>query len=295
MTPIDTAGQRFRAALAAEKPLQIVGTINAYTALMAERVGFQAIYLSGAGVANASYGLPDLGITNLNDVLEDVRRITSAVTLPLLVDIDTGWGSVFNISRAIKEMTLAGAAGVHIEDQVQAKRCGHRPGKAIVSTDEMVDRIKAAVDAKMDPDFVIMARTDALANEGLSAAIDRINDYIEAGADMIFFEGVRELSQYKALTEQCGVPVLANITEYGLTPLFTLEELEEAGVSLALYPLSAFRAMNTAALMTYDTIRQEGTQKNIVHQMQTREALYEFLNYYEYEKKIDELFAEGKE
>ncbi|MDR3492904.1 MAG: methylisocitrate lyase [Gammaproteobacteria bacterium] len=295
MTSIITAGQRFRYALLQEQPLQIVGTINAYTALMAERVGFQAIYLSGAGVANASYGLPDLGITNLDDVLEDVRRITHAVDLPLLVDIDTGWGSAFNIARAVKEMTLAGAAGVHIEDQVQAKRCGHRPGKAIVTTSEMVDRIKAAIDAKTDDSFVIMARTDALASEGLTGAIERVNYYIEAGAEMIFFEGVTELTQYQTLTEHCSVPVLANITEYGLTPLFTLDELAEAGVNIALYPLSAFRAMNTAALMTYDTIRHEGTQKSILDHMQTREALYDFLNYYEYENKINTLFAEGKE
>ncbi len=290
-----TAGERLRTALTIESPLQIVGTINAYTALLAERVGFQAIYLSGAGVANASYGLPDLGITNLSNVLEDARRITSAADAPLLVDIDTGWGSAFNIARTIQEMIRAGVAGVHIEDQVQAKRCGHRPGKALVSTGEMVDRIKAAVDAKYDDSFVIMARTDSLASEGLPAAIDRIHQYIEAGAEMIFFEGVRELRQYKALTDIIQVPVLANITEFGVTPLFTVNELSQAGVSLVLYPLSAFRAMNTAALMVYDTIRQNGTQKKVLDQMQTREALYEFLNYYDYENKLDELFAEGKE
>lgn len=289
-----TPGVALRHALTLEKPLQIVGTINAYTALLAQRIGYQAIYLSGAGVANASYGLPDLAITTLNDVLEDARRITNTVDLPLLVDIDTGFGSAFNIQRTIQEMIRANVAGVHIEDQVQAKRCGHRPGKMLVSTNEMTDRIKAAVDARFDPTFVIMARTDALASEGLEAAIDRIHAYIDAGADMIFFEGVRELSEYKALTRVIHVPVLANITEFGVTPLFTIEQLANAGVSIALYPLSAFRAMNTAALKTYDVIRQEGTQKSLLPEMQTREALYDFLNYYDYEKKLDELFAEGK-
>jgi len=289
-----TAGTALRQALALEKPLQVVGTINAYTALLAQRVGYRAIYLSGAGVANASYGLPDLGITTLNDVLEDVRRITGAVDTPLLVDIDTGWGSAFNIARTIQDMIRAGAAGVHIEDQVHAKRCGHRPGKALVNADEMVDRLKAAVDAKTDPAFVIMARTDALAGEGLDAAIDRASQYVDAGADMIFFEGVQELQQYKALTSIVTAPVLANITEFGVTPLFTVKELAHVGVSLVLYPLSAFRAMNTAALKTYDIIRQEGTQKGLIHEMQTREALYDFLNYYEYENKLDDLFAEGK-
>lgn len=288
-------GARLRLALRTEKPLQIVGTINAYTALMAERVGFKAIYLSGAGVANASYGLPDLGITNLEDVLIDVRRITSAVDLPLLVDIDTGWGSAFNIARSIQEMIRAGAAGIHIEDQVQAKRCGHRPGKALVGISEMTDRIKACVDAKTDPDFVIMARTDALAVEGLDAAIERVKHYIDAGADMIFFEGATKLTQYATLISQIDVPVLANITEYGVTPLFTVEELAHAGVSMVLYPLSAFRAMNTAALKTYDTIRQEGSQKNLLAEMQTREALYDFLNYYAYEQKLDELFSKENE
>jgi methylisocitrate lyase len=290
-----TPGASLRHALTLEKPLQIVGTINAYTALLAERVGYRAIYLSGAGVANASHGLPDLGITTLNDVLEDARRITATVDTPLLVDIDTGFGGAFNIARTIQEMIRADVAGVHIEDQVQAKRCGHRPGKALVPAEEMVDRIKAAVDARTDDDFVIMARTDALAGEGLDASIDRVHQYVEAGADMIFFEGVRELSQYKALTHVVKVPVLANITEFGLTPLFTLEELAHTGVSLVLYPLSAFRAMNTAALKTSDIIRQDGTQKSLIPEMQTREALYDFLNYYDYEKKLDELFSEGKE
>ncbi|HAV1168992.1 TPA: methylisocitrate lyase, partial [Legionella pneumophila] len=272
----------------------VVGTINAYAALQAKRAGFHAIYLSGAGVANASYGLPDLGITTLNDVLEDVRRIMSAVDLPLLVDIDTGWGGAFSIARTIKEMIKAGAAAVHIEDQVQAKRCGHRPGKALVEKEEMIDRIKAAVDAKTDPDFVIMARTDALANDGLNKALERISAYIEAGADMIFFEGVRKLEEYQALTEQCNVPVLANITEFGVTPLFTLEELKEVGVSLALYPLSAFRAMSAAAEKVYDTIRKNGSQKDILAEMQTREELYQVLNYHFYEDKLNELFMKEK-
>ncbi|HFD2272615.1 TPA: methylisocitrate lyase [Legionella pneumophila] len=287
-------GKKLREALMNEKPLQVVGTINAYTALQAKRAGFHAIYLSGAGVANASYGLPDLGITTLNDVLEDVRRIMSAVDLPLLVDIDTGWGGAFSIARTIKEMIKAEAAAVHIEDQVQAKRCGHRPGKVLVEKEEMIDRIKAAVDAKTDPDFVIMARTDALANEGLNKALERISAYIEAGADMIFFEGVRKLEEYQALTEQCNVPVLANITEFGVTPLFTLEELEEVGVSLALYPLSAFRAMSAAAEKVYDTIRKNGSQNDILAEMQTREELYQVLNYHFYEDKLNELFMKEK-
>lgn len=290
----DSQGKKLRDTLLKEKPLQVVGTINAYTALQAKRAGFHAIYLSGAGVANASYGLPDLGITTLNDVLEDVRRIMSAVDLPLLVDIDTGWGGAFSIARTIKEMIKAGVAAVHIEDQVQAKRCGHRPGKELVEKEEMIDRIKAAVDAKTDPDFVIMARTDALANEGLNKAMDRINTYIEAGADMIFFEGVRQLEEYQALTEQCKVPVLANITEFGVTPLFTLEELKEAGISLVLYPLSAFRAMSAAAEKIYDAIRQNGTQKDVLSNMQTREELYKVLNYHFYEDKLNELFMKEK-
>ncbi len=281
-------------ALSEEKPLQIIGTINAYTALLATQCGYRAIYLSGAGVANASYGLPDLGITTLNDVLEDVRRITSAVDIPLLVDIDTGWGSAFNIARTIREMIKAGAAGVHIEDQIQAKRCGHRPGKILVESIEMCDRIKVAVNARTDPSFTIMARTDALATEGLPATLDRIYSYIEAGADMIFFEGVRELTQYQALTQNCSVPVLANITEFGETPLFTTEELASVGVSMVLYPLSAFRAMNAATKHVYQTIRKNGSQKEILNEMQTREELYNVLDYYSYEKKLDELFSQGK-
>ena len=286
-----SSGALFRQALTLEQPLQIVGTINAYTALLAERVGYQAIYLSGAGVANASLGVPDLAITTLNDVLEDARRITSAVGVPLLVDIDTGFGSAFNIQRTIQEMINAGVAAVHMEDQVQAKRCGHRPNKALVSAEEMCDRLKAALDARFDDNFVIMARTDALAVEGLEATIDRIGQYIDAGADMIFFEGAQELSQYQIITETFHTPVLANMTEFGVTPLFNTSELAEAGVAMALYPLSAFRAMSTAALKVYDTIRQEGTQKDLLSEMQTREALYEFLDYYNYERKLDELFA----
>lgn len=287
-------GKKFRDALSAETPLQIVGTINAYTALLARHTGYRAIYLSGAGVANASFGLPDLAITTLNDVLEDVRRITNAVELPLLVDIDTGWGTAFNIARTIREMIKAGAAAVHIEDQAQAKRCGHRPRKALVTVDEMTDRIRAAVDAKTDPEFVIMARTDALAAEGLNACIDRALQYVEAGADIIFFEGAKELAQYQALTKRCPVPVLANITEFGVTPLFTVDELKKSGVRLVLYPLSAFRAMNAAALNVYQTIRSEGTQKNLIPIMQTRNELYDFLNYHTYEKKLDELFKKEK-
>jgi len=286
-----TPGAKLRQALLIEKPLQIIGTINAYSALLAERTGFRAIYLSGAGVANASYGLPDLGMTNLKDVLEDARRITNIVDLPLLVDIDTGWGSAFNIARSIKEMTQAGVAGVHIEDQAGIKRCGHRPNKKVADPLEMIDRIKAAVDAKTDPLFVIMARTDALASEGLEATIDRMKRYVEAGADMIFFEGARELTQYQAVCQAIDVPVLANITEFGVTPLFTKTELANAGISLILYPLSAFRAMSAAALAVYQTIRQEGTQKELLSTMQTREALYDILGYYSYEKKIDELFG----
>jgi methylisocitrate lyase len=289
-----SAGHRFRSALQQEKPLQIVGTINAYTALLAKRAGFHAIYLSGAGVANASFGLPDLGITSLDNVLEDTRRITATVDLPLLVDIDTGWGGAFNIARTIREIIRAGAGAVHMEDQVQAKRCGHRPGKAVVETSEMVDRIKAAVDAKTDPDFVVIARTDALASEGLDLTLERIHHYVEAGADMIFFEGVRELSQYQALTNTCRVPVLANMTEFGVTPLFTKEQLANVGVSLILYPLSAFRAMSAAALKVYNSIRHSGTQKNVTDIMQTREELYGVLDYHAYENKLDELFAEGK-
>ena len=289
-----TAGELLRQAVAAEQPLQVMGTINAFTAMMAERSGVKAIYLSGAGVANASYGLPDLGMTSLSDVLTDVRRITAATTLPLLVDADTGWGCAFNINRTIKEMIRAGAAGVHIEDQVQAKRCGHRPGKEIVSQQEMVDRIKAAVDARNE-NFVIMARTDALAVEGMDAAIERAVACVEAGADMIFPEAMTQLDQYQTFVDAVGVPVLANITEFGATPLFTTKELSSVGVKLALYPLSAFRAMSAAALNVYQTLLHEGTQQSIVDQMQTREALYDFLDYHTYEQKLNSLFEDGDE
>jgi len=286
-----SAGARFRAALAAERPLQVVGTVNAYSALLAERAGFRALYLSGAGVANASFGLPDLGITSLNDVCEDVRRIASATELPLLVDADTGWGTAFNISRTISDLIRSGAAGCHLEDQVQAKRCGHRPGKALVSCDEMVDRIKAAVDGRGDPHFVIMARTDAHAVEGQQAAIDRACRYVEAGADMIFAEALNQLDEYRQFTGAVKVPVLANITEFGKTPLFTVAELEGAGVQLVLYPLSAFRAMSKAAEAAYGAIRREGTQQSVVGMMQTRAELYEVLGYHEYERKLDQLFS----
>jgi methylisocitrate lyase len=284
----------FKQALEQESPLQIVGTINAYTAMLAQKSGFHAIYLSGAGVANASYGLPDLGMTSLANVSEDVSRITAACDLPLLVDIDTGWGNAFNIARAIRTMIKCGAAGAHIEDQVQSKRCGHRPKKEIVSSEEMCDRIKAAIDAKYDDRFTVMARTDALAIEGLDAAIERVREYVEAGADMIFFEGATELSQYKAVTKACSVPVLANITEFGVTPLFTKAELATAGVKLILYPLSAFRAMSAAALQVYEAIRENGTQQSVIPLMQTREELYKVLDYHQYEQKLDELFAKGK-
>ncbi len=268
----------------------MVGAINAYAAMMAQQVGFSALYLSGGGVANASYGLPDLGMTSLNDVLEDVRRITAASDLPLLVDVDTGWGGAFNIARTVREMVRAGAAGIHIEDQVAAKRCGHRPGKAIVSKGEMVDRVKAAVDARSD-DLVIMARTDALAVEGMDAAVERALACVEAGADMIFPEAMVELEQYRTFADAVGVPVLANITEFGATPLFTTSELAGAGVRLVLYPLSAFRAMNAAALRVYRTLREEGTQKSVVETMQTRKELYQFLDYHAYEEKLDALFS----
>jgi len=287
----ESAGARFRAAVEAERPLQVMGTVNAYAAVMAERVGYRAIYLSGAGVANASYGLPDLGMTGLAEVLEDVRRITAAVPTPLLVDIDTGWGSAFNIARAVREMIRAGAAAVHIEDQVQAKRCGHRPGKALVSRAEMVDRIKAAVDARTDPDFVVMARTDALAVEGMDAAVERARACVEAGADMVFPEAVTSLDQYRRFSEAVEAPVLANVTEFGRTPLFSTEELGRAGVRLVLYPLTAFRAMSRAALEVYETVRREGGQEALIGRMQTREELYGFLNYLEYEKRLDRLFA----
>ena len=285
-------GKKFRAAMASEKPLQIPGTINAYTALMAESVGYKAIYLSGGGVANASYGLPDLGMTSLNDVLEDVRRITAATSVPLLVDIDTGWGGAFNIARSIKDMTAAGATAVHIEDQVAQKRCGHRPNKSIVSVAEMVDRIKAAVDAKTDPDFVVMARTDALAVDGMNAVVDRAGAFAEAGADAIFAEAMTEIGMYAPIVEAAGIPVLANLTEFGETPLYTADELAAVDIAMALYPLSAFRAMNKAALNVYQAIRSEGTQTSVVDTMQTRMELYDFLGYHEYEQKLDRLFAE---
>jgi methylisocitrate lyase len=288
-------GARLRAAVKAERPLQIIGAINAYHARMAERVGYRALYLSGGGVAAGSLGVPDLGISELEDVLVDVRRITDVCSLPLLVDIDTGFGGAFNIARSIRSLIRAGAGGCHIEDQVQAKRCGHRPGKAIVPSEEMVDRIKAAVDARTDASFVIMARTDALANEGLNAALDRAAACVEAGADMVFPEAVTELDQYRAFADRTRVPVLANITEFGATPLFTLDELRSAGVSIALYPLSAFRAMNAAALKVYQAVRQDGTQKNVLDTMQTRAELYNYLGYYAYEQKLDELFAQEKE
>jgi methylisocitrate lyase len=289
-----SAGARFRAALAAEKPLQIIGAINAYHAMLATQTGYKAIYLSGGGVAAGSLGLPDLGISTLEDVLIDVRRITDAVDTPLLVDIDTGWGGAFNIARSIKSVAKAGAAAVHIEDQTQSKRCGHRPNKAIVSLEEMVDRIKAAVDAKPYDDFVVMARTDALAVEGLQSAIDRACACVEAGADMIFPEAMTELSMYKQFVDAVKVPVLANITEFGSTPLFTVDELASADVSMVLYPLSAFRAMNQAALTVYEVTRKEGTQKNVIDLMQTRMALYEHLGYHAFEQKLDALFKEGK-
>lgn len=294
MDHLISAGARFRAALTAEKPLQVVGVINAYAARLAERTGFQALYLSGGGVAAASLGVPDLGITTLEDVLTDTRRITDTSALPLLVDVDTGFGSAFNIARTIKALIKAGAAAVHIEDQVQAKRCGHRPGKSIVSRDEMVDRIKAAVDARSDPDFVIMARTDALAVEGLEAAIERAAACVEAGADMIFPEALTSLEMYRQFAEAVNVPILANMTEFGLTPLFTIAELASAGVGLALYPLSAFRAMSAAALQVYQTLRKEGTQKSAIPLMQTRVELYNYLDYYAYEQKLDELFEKEK-
>jgi methylisocitrate lyase len=291
--PSLTAGARLRAALEIERPLQVVGTINAYAALLAARAGFHAIYLSGAGVANASFGLPDLGITALNDVCEDVRRITAVSALPLLVDADTGFGSAFNIARTTRELIRAGAAGMHLEDQVSAKRCGHRPGKALVPPAEMVDRIRAAVDARSDGTFVIMARTDAHAVEGQAAALARAADYVAAGADMIFAEALKTLAEYRQFTAALSVPVLANITEFGQTPLFTVAELAAAGVRLVLYPLSAFRAAARAQSQVYDAIRNFGTQKSVLDLMQTRAELYEVLGYHDYEKKLDELF--GKE
>ncbi|MEK6593979.1 MAG: methylisocitrate lyase [Pseudomonadota bacterium] len=291
-----SAGARFRAAVAAEKPLQIIGAINAYHARMAERVGFRAIYLSGGGVAAGSLGLPDLGISGLDDVLTDVRRITDVCSLPLLVDVDTGFGSsAFNIARTVKSLTKFGAAAMHIEDQVGAKRCGHRPNKELVSQQEMVDRIRAAADAKTDPDFVVIARTDALAVEGLQAAVDRACACVEAGADMIFPEAITDLAMYRKFADAVKVPILANITEFGATPLFTTQELAGANVAMALYPLSAFRAMNAAALKVYQTLRKEGTQKNVIDMMQTRNDLYDYLDYHVYEKKLDALFARDKQ
>ncbi|MCH8501518.1 MAG: methylisocitrate lyase [Aliidiomarina sp.] len=291
MTQMHSAGAKLRQAIQSEKPLQIVGTINAYTAMMAERVGHKALYLSGAGVANASFGLPDLGMTSLNDVCEDIRRITAATDVPLLVDADTGWGGAFNIARTVKEMTRAGAAGFHIEDQVAQKRCGHRPNKEIVSQGEMVDRVKAAVDARIDDQFLIMARTDALQQEGLEAAIERAQACVEAGADAIFAEAVHTLEQYQAFTNALNVPVLANITEFGATPLFNKDELAGVGVEMVLYPLSAFRAMNKAALNVYENILAKGDQKDVVETMQTRAELYDFLNYHSFEEKLDALFS----
>jgi len=287
-----SAGARFWQALEAEKPLQVVGTINAYSALLAEKAGFRAIYLSGAGVANASFGLPDLAMTTLGDVCEDIRRISYATELPLLVDADTGWGGAFMIGRTVREMIRAGAAACHIEDQVGIKRCGHRPGKALVDTAEMADRIKAAVDGRTDAKFTIMARTDAHAVEGQQAALDRSAAYVEAGADMIFAEALTTLEEYEQFTTAISVPVLANLTEFGQTPMFTTEELAGAGVSLALYPLSAYRAMSKAAEAVYATLRKDGTQKAVIDDMQTRDELYEVLGYHEYEDKLDELFAE---
>ena len=295
MTSIESQGQKFRDAVAAEQPLQVIGAINAYHARLAERTGYKAIYLSGGGVAAGSLGLPDLGISSLDDVLTDVRRITDVCSLPLLVDVDTGFGGAFNIARTVKSLIKFGAGAMHIEDQVQSKRCGHRPGKEIVSKGEMVDRIKAAADARTDPGFVIMARTDALAVEGLDAAIDRACACVEAGADMIFPEAMTELSMYKKFADAVKVPILANITEFGHTPLFTVDELRSVNVGLVLYPLSAFRAMNKAALNVYQTLRKEGTQKSVVDTMQTRDELYDYLDYHKFEQKLDELFAKEKQ
>ena len=289
---LHSPGLAFRAALTKENPLQIVGTINANHALLAQRAGYQAIYLSGGGVAAGSLGLPDLGISTLDDVLTDIRRITDVCPLPLLVDADIGFGSsAFNVARTVKSISKAGAAALHIEDQIGAKRCGHRPNKAIVSKEEMVDRIRAAVDARTDPNFVIMARTDALAVEGLEAAIDRAQAYVEAGADMLFPEAITELAMYRQFADAVQVPILANITEFGATPLFTTDELRSANVAMALYPLSAFRAMNRAAEKVYNVLRQEGTQKNVIDIMQTRNELYESINYYQFKEKLDALYT----
>ena len=295
-TAAASAGARFRSAVAAEKPLQVPGAVCAYHAILAERSGFRAIYLSGGGVAAASLGLPDLGISNLDDVLTDVRRITDACPLPLLVDADTGFGaSAFNIARTVRSLIKFGAGAMHIEDQVGAKRCGHRPGKELVSRQEMIDRISAAVDARTDPAFVVMARTDALAVEGLDAAIERACGYVEAGADMIFPEAITDLAMYRRFADAVGVPILANLTEFGKTPLFTRDEIAGAGVAIALYPLSAFRAMNKAALGVYGALRRDGTQKGVVATMQTRDELYDYLGYHDYERKLDRLFARNKD
>ena len=291
MEPTQSAGARFRAALQEETPLQVVGVINAYAALLAEKAGFKAIYLSGGGVAASSLGVPDLGITTLEDVLIDARRITDACSLPLLVDVDTGFGGAFNIARTVRSLIKTGAGALHIEDQVLAKRCGHRPGKAVVSASEMVDRIKAAVDARTDPNFVIMARTDALAVEGLEPALERAQAYAAAGADLIFAEAVSRLEDYNAFARASGVPILANLTEFGQTPLFTRQQLADAGVAVALYPLTAFRAMSAAACNVYETLRREGHQQNLLPSLQTRAELYEVLNYYAYEEKLDQLFS----
>ena len=290
-----SAGAKFRQALTEETPLQVIGTVCAYHAVMAKSVGYRAIYLSGAGVSASSLGMPDLGISNLDDVLTDIRRITDVCDLPLLADVDTGFGvSAFNVARTTRSLIKAGAAAMHIEDQAGAKRCGHRPGKELVSGEEMADRVKAAVDARTDPSFVIMARTDALANEGLDAAISRAVKYVEAGADMIFPEALTELAMYRKFAAAVKVPILANITEFGRTPLYSVAELRSADVAIALYPLTAFRAMNKAALRAFETVRREGSQKALLPEMQTREELYEFLNYHSYEKKLDELFSRGK-
>ncbi|HEY1283755.1 MAG TPA: methylisocitrate lyase [Steroidobacteraceae bacterium] len=286
-----SAGARLRAALEAERPLQVVGTVNAYSALLAEHAGFRAIYLSGAGVANASFGLPDLGMTSLNDVCEDVRRISSATELPLLVDADTGWGGAFNIARTCSELIKAGAGGMHIEDQVATKRCGHRPGKELVPAEEMVDRIKAAVDGRTDDAFIVMARTDAHAVEGQQSAVERAEAYVQAGADLIFAEALTSLEEYRQFTSRVRVPVLANLTEFGKTPLFTTQELASVGVRIVLYPLSAFRAMSKTALAVYGAIRRDGTQKSVVDLMQTRAELYDVLGYLDYEQKLDELYG----
>ena len=290
-----SAGLKFRQAVAAEQPLQVIGTVVAYHAHLAKRAGFKALYLSGGGVAASSLGLPDLGISNLDDVLIDIRRITDVCDLPLLVDVDTGFGaSAFNVSRTTKSLIKAGAGAMHIEDQVGAKRCGHRPGKEIVSTAEMCDRIKAAVDGRIDSNFVIMARTDAIANEGFDRSLERIRKYIEAGADMVFPEAVTDLDMYRKVCDAVKVPVLANLTEFGKTPYFTVDELRQAGVAIALYPLTAFRAMNKAALKVYETVRREGTQKSVLDTMQTRDELYDYLNYHSFEQKLDQLFAAKK-